>query len=405
MKKSVLIVFLMAIFVSCKSSSNSVAESVTKAKKLSAHSYPILLGAERMDLYLSQLQGKRVALVVNQTSVVNETHLVDTLLQLGIDIKKVFAPEHGFRGNHSAGAIIKDGKDLKTSLNVVSLYGKNKKPSAEMLADVDVVIFDIQDVGVRFYTYISTMHYVMEACAELGKEVVVLDRPNPNGYYIDGPILESEYKSFIGMHAIPIVHGLTVGELAQMINGEKWLKNEVICNLKVVPCLNYTHDSLYQLPVRPSPNLPNMNAVYLYPYLGLFEGTNVSIGRGTDFPFQVIGRPGSVGAFSFTPRSIPGVSDNPKYLGQECVGETIPDFLSDDILSQNTLNLKWLILMYENNRAEDGEYFKDFFYKLAGNKELRIKIESGMSDADIRKTWQPGLEKYKVKRKKYLLYP
>jgi uncharacterized protein YbbC (DUF1343 family) len=405
MKKSVLIVFLMAIFVSCKSSSNLVAESVTEAKKESAQSYPIQLGAERMDQYLSQLQGKRVALVVNQTSVIGKTHLVDTLLQLGVDIKKVFAPEHGFRGNHSAGAIIKDGKDLKTSLDVVSLYGKNKKPSAEMLADVDVVLFDIQDVGVRFYTYISTMHYVMEACAELGKKVVVLDRPNPNGYYIDGPILEPEYKSFIGMHAIPIVHGLTVGELAQMINGEKWLKNEVICDLTVVSCLNYTHDSLYQLPVRPSPNLPNMNSVYLYPYLGLFEGTNVSIGRGTDFPFQVIGRPGSVGAFSFTPRSIPGVSDNPKHLGKECVGETIPDFLSDDILSQNTLNLTWLILMYENNRAEDGEYFKDFFYKLAGNKELRIKIEAGMSDADIRKTWQPGLDKYKVKRKKYLLYP
>ncbi len=395
----------MAIFVSCKSSSNLVAESVTEAKKESAQSHPIQLGAERMDQYLSQLQGKRVALVVNQTSVIGKTHLVDTLLQLGVDIKKVFAPEHGFRGNHSAGAIIKDGKDLKTSLDVVSLYGKNKKPSAEMLADVDVVLFDIQDVGVRFYTYISTMHYVMEACAELGKKVVVLDRPNPNGYYIDGPILEPEYKSFIGMHAIPIVHGLTVGELAQMINGEKWLKNEVICDLTVVSCLNYTHDSLYQLPVRPSPNLPNMNSVYLYPYLGLFEGTNVSIGRGTDFPFQVIGRPGSVGAFSFTPRSIPGVSDNPKYLGKECVGETIPDFLSDDILSQNTLNLTWLILMYENNRAEDGEYFKDFFYKLAGNKELRIKIESGMSDADIRKTWQHGLDKYKVKRKKYLLYP
>lgn len=395
----------MAIFVSCKSSSNLVAESVTEAKKESAQSYPIQLGAERMDQYLSQLQGKRVALVVNQTSVIGKTHLVDTLLQLGVDIKKVFAPEHGFRGNHSAGAIIKDGKDLKTSLDVVSLYGKNKKPSAEMLADVDVVLFDIQDVGVRFYTYISTMHYVMEACAELDKKVVVLDRPNPNGYYIDGPILEPEYKSFIGMHAIPIVHGLTVGELAQMINGEKWLKNEVICDLRIVSCLNYTHDSLYHLPVRPSPNLPNMNSVYLYPYLGLFEGTNVSIGRGTDFPFQVIGRPGSVGAFSFTPRSIPGVSDNPKHLGKECVGETIPDFLSDDILSQNTLNLTWLILMYENNRAEDGEYFKDFFYKLAGNKELRIKIEAGMSDADIRKTWQPGLDKYKVKRKKYLLYP
>lgn len=395
----------MAIFVSCKSSGTSVTKSVTEAKKVSAQPGPILLGAERMDQYLAQLKGKRVALVVNQTSVIGKTHLVDTLLQLGVDIKKVFAPEHGFRGNHSAGAIIKDGKDLKTSLDVVSLYGKNKKPSPAMLADVDIVIFDIQDVGVRFYTYISTMHYVMEACAELGKEVVILDRPNPNGYYIDGPILDPEYKSFIGMHAIPVVHGLTVGELAQMINGEKWLKNEVICDLKIVSCLNYAHDSLYQLPVRPSPNLPNMNSVYLYPYLGLFEGTNVSIGRGTDFPFQVIGRPGAVGTFSFTPRSIPGVSDNPKHLGKECVGETIPDFLSGDILSQNTLNLTWLILMYENNRIEDGKYFKDFFYKLAGNKELRGKIESGMSDSDIRKTWQSGLDKYKAKRKKYLLYP
>jgi len=395
----------MAIFVSCKSSNNSLADSVEQTKQVEGEPAAIQLGAERMDQYLKALQGKRVALVVNQTSVIGKTHLVDTLLQLGIDVKKVFAPEHGFRGNHSAGAIIKDGKDVKTSLDVVSLYGTNKKPSAAMLADVDVVIFDIQDVGVRFYTYISTMHYVMEACAELDKEVIVLDRPNPNGYYIDGPILDPEYKSFIGMHAIPIVHGLTVGELAQMINGEKWLKNEVVCNLKVVPCLNYTHDSLYKLPVRPSPNLPNMNAVYLYPYLGLFEGTNVSIGRGTDSPFQIIGRPGAEGSFSFTPRSIPGVSDNPKHLGKECVGEVIPDFLNGHILDQNTLNLNWLIQMYETNRTEDGEYFKDFFYKLAGNKELRFQIESGMSDAAIRKTWQPALDKYEVKRKMYLLYP
>jgi len=395
----------MAIFVSCKSSNNSLADSVEQTKQVEGEPAAIQLGAERMDQYLKALQGKRVALVVNQTSVIGKTHLVDTLLQLGVDIKKVFAPEHGFRGNHSAGAIIKDGKDLKTSLDVVSLYGINKKPSAAMLADVDVVIFDIQDVGVRFYTYISTMHYVMEACAELDKEVIVLDRPNPNGYYIDGPILDPEYKSFIGMHAIPIVHGLTVGELAQMINGEKWLKNEVVCNLKVVPCLNYTHDSLYKLPVRPSPNLPNMNAVYLYPYLGLFEGTNVSIGRGTDSPFQIIGRPGVEGSFSFTPRSIPGVSDNPKHLGKECVGEVIPDFLNGHIRDQNTLNLNWLIQMYETNRTEDGEYFKDFFYKLAGNKELRFQIESGMSDAAIRKTWQPALDKYEVKRKMYLLYP
>jgi uncharacterized protein YbbC (DUF1343 family) len=274
-----------------------------------------------------------------------------------------------------------------------------------MLADVDVVIFDIQDVGVRFYTYISTMHYVMEACAELSKKVLVLDRPNPNGFYIDGPILDSEYKSFIGMHAIPIVHGLTVAELAQMINGEKWLKNQVICDLDLVPCLNYTHDSLYQLPVKPSPNLPNMNSVYLYPYLGFFEGTNVSIGRGTDFPFQLVGRPGFESDFAFTPRSIPGVSDNPKYLGEVCTGMKVDDVSNGSLFENPRLNLDWLILFYKANTASDGAYFKSFFYKLAGNKELREQIESGMTDAEIRKTWQPALEEYKEKRKMYLLYP
>ena len=395
----------MAIFVSCKSSSNSVTDTAKSSETVNAQASPIQLGAERMDRYLPGLKGKRVALVVNQTSMIGSTHIVDTLLQLGVDIKKVFAPEHGFRGNHSAGAIIKDGKDQKTGLDVVSLYGKNKKPSPAMLADVDVVIFDIQDVGVRFYTYISTMHYVMEACAELSKKVLVLDRPNPNGFYIDGPILDSEYKSFIGMHAIPIVHGLTVAELAQMINGEKWLKNQVICDLDLVPCLNYTHDSLYQLPVKPSPNLPNMNSVYLYPYLGFFEGTNVSIGRGTDFPFQLVGRPGFESDFAFTPRSIPGVSDNPKYLGEVCTGMKVDDVSNGSLFENPRLNLDWLILFYKANTASDGAYFKSFFYKLAGNKELREQIESGMTDAEIRKTWQPALEEYKEKRKMYLLYP
>ncbi|MBT8326989.1 MAG: DUF1343 domain-containing protein, partial [Bacteroidia bacterium] len=283
----------MSVFFACKSSDNSGNISNVKNSQQIADAEPaIILGSEQVMEYLPVLHGKRVGLVVNQTSTIGETHLVDSLIKLGVNIKKVFAPEHGFRGNHSAGAIIKNGVDVKSGLPVVSLYGSNKKPTAEMLKDIDVVLFDIQDVGVRFYTYISTMHYVMEACGELDKKVVVLDRPNPNGFYIDGPILEKEFSSFIGMHEIPIVHGLTVGELALMLNGEKWLKNGVQCDLKVVSCKNYNHNRMYELPIKPSPNLPNMNSVYLYPYLGLFEGTNVSIGRGTETPFQIVGRPG-----------------------------------------------------------------------------------------------------------------
>jgi len=396
MKKSELFTFLMIIFIGCSSMSSNQTE-VEKER--------IILGAEQLDQYVSQLGDKSVALLVNQTSTIGNIHLVDTLQALGVNIQKVFAPEHGFRGDYSAGAVVKNRIDEKTGLPVVSLYGKNKKPTPEMLENIDVIIFDIQDVGVRFYTYISTMHYLMEACAEQGKELIILDRPNPNGFYVDGPILQEEYASFIGMHPIPIVHGLTVGELALMIQGEQWLKNDVKCSFSVVSCKNYTHDSLYQLPIKPSPNLPNMNSVYLYPYLGLFEGTNVSIGRGTKTPFQIVGRPGFEGDFLFTPQSMPGISDHPKHEGKRCGGFIVNDAKQNDFFEKPSLNLDWFLLFYKENETENGPYFKSFIYKLMGNSSFKEQVIAGLSAQDIKQTWQPELLKYKVMRKKYLLYP
>ena len=408
MNKTVLILFLLSIFSACKSSENHHSErdsTLIRADSVSGNAEHVIVGAERLLDYLPKLEGQRVALVVNQTSVIGQTHIVDSLKKIGVNVVKVFAPEHGFRGNHSAGALVENGIDKKTGIPIVSLYGKNKKPNASMLSDVDVVVFDIQDVGVRFYTYISTMHYVMEACAENSKKVIILDRPNPNGFYIDGPVLDPKFKSFIGMHPIPVVHGLTVGELAGMINGEQWLKNKIACDVEIISCLNYDHGVLYELPIWPSPNLPNMNAVYLYPYLGFFEGTNVSIGRGTDRPFQIIGRPGADGELKFTPKSIPGVSDNPKHKGVLCVGETILDVQDSSLFTNPTLNLTYLIKYYKSNKKDNGVYFKNFITKLAGNEDLRRKIELGLSDAEIRETWQTELDKYKEMRKKYLLYP
>lgn len=396
MKKTELFAFLMIIFVACSSMSESQKE---------AGKSRIILGAEQLDQYMSQLKGKRVALLVNQTSTIGSVHLVDTLQSLGVDIQKVFAPEHGFRGDHSAGALVSNGIDEKSGLPVVSLYGRNKKPTPQMLENIDVVVFDIQDVGVRFYTYISTMHYVMEACAEQNKKLIILDRPNPNGFYVDGPVLKTEYSSFIGMHPIPIVHGLTVGELALMIEGEAWLKNKVKCNFQIVPCKNYTHDSLYQLPIKPSPNLPNMNSVYLYPYLGLFEGTNVSIGRGTDFPFQVVGRPEFKGDYLFIPRSIPGVSDHPKHEGKECGGFVVNDVNLPRFFEQPSLNLDWFLLFYAKNTPANGPYFKNFIFKLIGNSTFKDQVIAGLSAQEIKQTWQSDLEEYKAMRKKYLLYP
>lgn len=362
-------------------------------------------GAYQMDRYLPLLQDKRVALVVNQTSMVNDSHLVDTLLARDITITNVFAPEHGFRGEADAGEKIKDSVDPQTGLPIISLYGSNKKPAPEQLNNVDVVLFDIQDVGTRFYTYISTMHYMMEACAENNKQLIILDRPNPNGDYVDGPLLEAEHQSFVGMHPIPVVHGLTVGELAGMINGEGWLKGGIQCDVEVVTVKDYTHDTPYPLPVRPSPNLPNDQSIQLYPSLCFFEGTVMSIGRGTYFPFQVIGYPNEdFGPFSFTPKSIDGMAKSPKLEGKKCYGVDLRN-----IETGRGMNLEYLIDFYNKyttaTKDKQKSFFTSFFTLLAGTEKLQQQIEAGLSEEEIRKSWESDLTAYKDMRKKYLLYP
>jgi uncharacterized protein YbbC (DUF1343 family) len=363
------------------------------------------VAAERLDEYLDLISNQKIAIVANQTSLVDQTHLVDTLFSLGLDIQHAFAPEHGFRGAAEAGATIKSGVDQKTGLKVISLYGSNKKPSADSMAGLDVVIFDIQDVGARFYTYISTLHYVMESAAENDVQVLVLDRPNPNGFYVDGPIREPAFESFIGKHQIPIVHGMTVGELALMINGEGWLGDGLRCDLEVIRCGNYSHLDLYDLPVKPSPNLPNASSIYLYPSLCLFEGTQVSVGRGTDSPFQIIGHPlHKEGSFEFTPRSIPGVSEKPKYLGEQCFGNNLKSFGEFYFTTGRQLYLEWLVAMYESYPDKSAFFRNNLFDKLAGTSLLREQIEDGIPLESIRKGWQAGLAQFKIKRKKYLLY-
>lgn len=365
----------------------------------------IITGAERVALYQPQLKGKKVALVVNQTSIVKDKHLVDTLLKLGIDVKVVFAPEHGFRGKADAGEKVDDTKDLKTGLPIISLYGKKKKPASEDLNDVEIVVFDIQDVGVRFYTYISTLHYIMEACAELKKPLIILDRPNPNAYFIDGPILDPGYKSFIGMHPVPVVYGMTIGEYGQMINGEGWLPNNAKCELTVISCKNYTHDNYYSLPVKPSPNLPNDRSILLYPSICFFEGTTLSLGRGTDKQFQVLGHPKLKSDFSFTPKPNEGAKD-PLLNGQNCYGEDLSNVTTGRIISAKKINLSYLIDYHKKMSTVGEKFFLDnlFIDKLAGTNELRNQIESGKSEAEIRKSWQSGLESFKKVRAKYLIY-
>ncbi|RTQ48239.1 DUF1343 domain-containing protein [Hymenobacter gummosus] len=358
------------------------------------------VGAARFGEYLPLLKGKRVGLVVNQTSVVGRALLPDTLLSRGVNVTAIFGPEHGFRGEAADGATIKDGKDARTGKPVRSLYGATKKPTAEMLQDVDVLVFDIQDVGTRFYTYISTMHYVMEAAAEQGKSVIVLDRPNPNGWYVDGPVLEPAHKSFVGMHPIPVVHGLTVGELARMINGEKWLAGGKQCPLTVVPVQGYTHSTRYTLPVRPSPNLPTAHAVALYPTICLFEGTDVSVGRGTDSPFEVIGAPTqpSTRPYSFTPRPNAG-SPTPPQNGKLCYGQDLRP-LSGDL----GFSLQYLIDYYQQSTVKD-KFFGKYFEQLTGTRTVRDLIVAGKSEKEIRAAWEPKLGQYKLMRQKYLLYP
>ncbi len=363
-------------------------------------------GAERLEAYLPELAGKRVALCGNQTSVVASTHLVDTLIASKVNLVKLFCPEHGFRGQAEAGAVIASGKDPKTGLPVVSLYGKNKKPSAEQLQNVDVILFDLQDVGCRFYTYISTLHYVMEAAAENGVRVIVLDRPNPNGFYVDGPVLDPQYKSFVGMHPVPVVYGMTIGEYALMINGEKWLANGRQCDLSVVKLEGYSHKTRYDLPVAPSPNLKTPEAIYLYPSLCLFEGTNVSVGRGTEHPFEMYGAPGmQAGDYRFTPHAIPGVSENPPFKDQECRGRLL--VLGDHwrTVTSGKFDLRYLLDAYRNCSDKAVFFLKNnFFDKLAGTDQLRKQIVAGVSEEEIRASWEEGLNAFKKVREKYLLY-
>jgi uncharacterized protein YbbC (DUF1343 family) len=359
-----------------------------------------VVGADRTELYMPLLKGKRVALVVNQTSTIGKVHLLDTLIKRGVVVKKVFAPEHGFRGNMDAGAKVGRSVDKKTGIPLVSIYGKNKKPSLQMMRDVDVVVFDIQDVGARFYTYISTLHYVMESCAENHVPLIVLDRPNPNDY-IDGPMLNSHFRSFVGMDKIPLLHGCTIGELARMINGEHWLKNGDTCKLIVVKMKDWKHGDFYHLPIKPSPNLPNDDAIRLYPSLCLFEGTVVSVGRGTLMPFQVVGYPDErFGSFAFKPEPIKGMETKPLQQGQECYGI---DLRGDK--STKGFSLTYLLKFY--TLSGKGELFftnASFFDKLAGTNVLREQILEGLSESQIRQSWQADLDGYKQMRKKYLLY-
>jgi len=356
--------------------------------------------AERGNLYLNLLKGKKIALVGNQTSKVGDLHLLDFLLKNNVDVKLVFSPEHGFRGNADAGEKVLNGKDQKTGISIISLYGKNKKPKKQDLQGVDIVVFDIQDVGVRFYTYISSLHYIMEACAENNIECIILDRPNPNASYIDGPVLEKEFKSFVGMHPVPVVYGMTIGEYGLMINGEGWLKNNLHCDLKVIKCANWKHDAAYELPIKPSPNLPNTQSINLYPSLCFFEGTVVSAGRGTDFPFQVYGHPLLDKNFTYTPRSITGASKYPKFKGKLCGGV---DLRSNSLELSDQLNLEYLISAY-NSIGDNTDFFNPFFEKLAGTAKLRKQIENNLSEDEIRKSWQSGLVQFKKMREKYLLY-
>ncbi|MES2828735.1 MAG: DUF1343 domain-containing protein [Bacteroidota bacterium] len=370
-------------------------------------------GAEQTELYVPYLKGKRVGMVVNPTSIIGKETSVDSLLKLGVKIVKIFGPEHGFRGNASAGVSVDDDTDTKTGIKAISLYGKHAIPTKEDLSDVDIMIFDIQDVGVRFYTYINTLQHIMEACAANNKEVMILDRPNPNGFYIDGPILDPQFKSGIGLKPIPVVHGLTVAEYAQMLNGENWLDNKLQCKLKIIKVANYTHDTPYELPVKPSPNLNTAQAILLYPSTCLFEGTYLNHGRGTQFPFTVIGSPFLKGKynFAFTPVSIKGMAEAPLFMNQVCYGLDLRTFDASKFRKEKKLKLSWLIELY-NASPNKADFFNSklsnqmgTIERLIGVADFRNQVVSGKSEKQIRASWEPGLSKYKTMRKKYLLYP
>jgi uncharacterized protein YbbC (DUF1343 family) len=406
-KKSIPFFGLLFLMASCSINKTIPAKNRNQKSTLSENqnsirpnqSISFKTGADNSENYLPLLKDKKVGVVSNQTGVLsNNTHLVDFLVSNAIQVQKIFAPEHGFRGTADAGELIIDGKDTKTGLPIISLYGTNKKPKPEQLEGIDILVFDIQDVGARFYTYISSLHYIMEACAENKIPLLVLDRPNPNGYIIDGPVLEKEYSSFVGMHPVPVLYGMTIGEYAQMINGEKWLKDEVQCNLQVIHCVDYDRNASCHITERPSPNLPNDQAINLYASLCFFEGTNVSVGRGTDKQFQIYGSPYlSQSGFSFIPEPNFGAKE-PMHKDVTCYGE---DLTTIDPVSQ--IELKWLIRAY-NTTADKTTFFNPFFTKLAGTQTLQLQIEEGISERKIKKSWKPGLDQFKEIRKKYLLY-
>ena len=407
--KSILLLGVLPLISCGQNTKREVVESKTELSQVKGAN-SIVVGANQIDEYMPILKGRKIGIVANQTSVIfkgdekkQHVHLVDSLLSLDVDIVKVFAPEHGFRGTADAGEHVTDGIDKETGLPIISLYGVNRKPSAEHLNDIDVMIFDIQDVGVRFYTYIGTLHYIMEACAEANIPLLILDRPNPNGHYIDGPILEPEYKSFVGMHPVPVVHALTIGEYAQMINGERWLDNLLQCAIKVIPVKNYTHQTTYSLPIKPSPNLPNDASINLYASLCLFEGTGVSIGRGTEKQFQIVGVPDNDLErfdYTFTPQPNFGAK-HPKNEGKVCYGYDL-----SEIEPLSEFNLKWFIDFY-NAHKESGSkepFYNRFFLKLAGTKKIQQQIEQGLTAKEIKATWQEGIDNYKITRSKYLIY-
>lgn len=387
-----IIVFLILPLTSCGQSSDLLKRA------------DVVCGADRTDIWLPLLKNKKVALVANNSTRISGVHLVDSMVSLGVQVQVIFAPEHGFRGEAEAGAEIKDGQDPLTGIPVVSLYTGKTKPDPEDLTNIDLVVFDIQDVGVRFYTYVSTMHYVMEACAENDKPFIIMDRPNPNGFLVDGPVLDMKHRSFVGMHPIPIAHGMTLGEVAQMINGEGWLAGEKACELSVVTCENWDHLTEYVLPEKPSPNLPNQSSIYLYPSLCLFEGTVVSVGRGTPFPFQVYGHPDFDMTFEFIPEPVPGASLNPKHKSTRCYGEDLRAEGPGQILREKQIELSWLINAFNAYGAKKN-FFNNYFERLAGSDDLRKQIVSGWSEEQIREAWQDGLEDFKKIRCKYLIYP
>lgn len=366
----------------------------------------IVPGAERSDLYLEKLQGKRVALLTNHSALVGDEHLVDFLLKNNIDVVKIFGPEHGFRGDKSDGAKVNDEVDSKTGIPLVSLYKESKKPSLESLQGIDVFIFDIQDVGMRFYTFISSLSFAMEAAAENNVAFMVMDRPNPNSYYVDGPVLDTAYASFVGVHPVPVAYGMTIGEYALMVKGEGWINQSTSLDLTVIPIENYTHDSIYKLPIPPSPNLPNEKSVLLYPSLCFLEPTNVSIGRGTDKPFQVIGYPNySAGDYEFTPVSTPGASLYPKFQDQLCKGFDLSKLSVDEISSRKSINWEYVWMMYDSLGEE--KFFKslNYFQKLSGSDQLHQALKNGWTIEQFRDSYQDDLNRFKLIREKYLLYP